>query len=65
MVASSGTVHMNQGCQMACLFVPKIPTWVDFGVPHNGKFWYLFAHILWSFGKFYGLLKYFMGIWYI
>jgi hypothetical protein len=40
------------------VFKPKIPLWVNFGGPYNGKCWY----ILWSFGIFNGHLVYFMVI---
>jgi hypothetical protein len=40
---------------------PKIAIWVHFGGYCNGRFWY----ILWTFGLYYGHLKYFTGIWYI
>jgi hypothetical protein len=48
------------------VFKPKIPIWVNFGEPWNGKRW----HILWSFGIFYGHFGIFYGhlylvIWYI
>jgi hypothetical protein len=36
------------------IFEPKIPIWVDFGGPWNGKCWY----ILWPFGIFYCHLLY-------
>jgi hypothetical protein len=32
---------------MVFVFKPKIPIWVNFGGPLNGKYWY----ILWSFGN--------------
>jgi hypothetical protein len=55
------------------IFVPKIPIWVNFGGPLNGKNVgvFMYAHleyimaiwyILWSFGVFYGHLVYFMVI---
>jgi hypothetical protein len=37
------------------VFKPKIPIWVNFGGPENGKYW--------SFGIFYGHSVYFMAIW--
>jgi hypothetical protein len=40
------------------VFKPKIPIWVIFGGPWNGKCWY----ILWSFGKVCGHLVYLMDI---
>jgi hypothetical protein len=50
------------------VFEPKIPIWINFGGPCDGRCWY----ILWPFGLFYGhlsilygLLVYFMVIWYI
>jgi hypothetical protein len=42
------------------VFKPKIQIWVNFGGSCNGRCWY----ILWALGSFYGLLLYFMGIWY-
>jgi hypothetical protein len=51
------------------LFRPKIPIWVYFGGPWNGKFWYIC--IFWSFGIFYDHWVYFWAfvnsvvIWYI
>jgi hypothetical protein len=47
------------GCQMVC-FQTKIPIWVNFGGSGDGRCWY----ILRTLGPFYGLLLYFMGIWY-
>jgi hypothetical protein len=41
------------------VFDPKIPIWVNFGGPWNGKCCY----ILLSFGIFYDHLEYFMDIW--
>jgi hypothetical protein len=43
------------------IFKPKIPFWENFGGSCNGRCWY----ILWTFGLFYGHLKYFMTTWYI
>jgi hypothetical protein len=40
------------------IFKPKIPIWVNFGGPWNGKGWY----ILNTFGKHYGQLVHFMDI---
>jgi hypothetical protein len=40
------------------VFKPKIPIWVNFGGPWNGKCFY----ILWPFGIFYWCLGYFMTI---
>jgi hypothetical protein len=42
------------------VFKPKIQILVKFGGPLNGK-----CYILWPFGIFYGLLVYFVIIWYI
>jgi hypothetical protein len=42
------------------VFKPKIQIWVNFGGSCNGRCWY----ILWTLGPFYGLLLYFMDIWY-
>jgi hypothetical protein len=42
------------------VFKPKIQIWVNFGGSLNGRCWY----ILWTLGPFYGLLLYFMDIWY-
>jgi hypothetical protein len=50
------------------VFKPKIPIWVNFGGPWNGKMLLYFmtiCNILWRFGLFYGDLVYFMAIWYI
>jgi hypothetical protein len=41
------------------IFKPKIPIWVNFGVPWIGKCWY----ILWQSVLFYGHLGYSMTIW--
>jgi hypothetical protein len=42
--------------------VPKIPIWVNFGGPCNGRCWY----ISWPFGLFTAIwYKYFMVVWYI
>jgi hypothetical protein len=46
---------------MVCFQTKKIPIWVNFGGPSNGKCLY----ILWSFGIFYGHLEYFTVIGYI
>jgi hypothetical protein len=43
------------------VFKPNIQIWVNFGGSCNGRW----RHILWTFGPFYGLLLYFMDIWYI
>jgi hypothetical protein len=50
------------------VFEPKIPIWVNFGGSCDGRCWC----ILWPFGLFdghlaifYGILEYFMVIWYI
>jgi hypothetical protein len=50
------------------VFKPKMPIWVNFGGPCDGRCWY----ILWPFGLFdghlaifYGFLVYVMVIWYI
>jgi hypothetical protein len=42
-------------------FKPKIPIWVNFGGPWNGKCW----SILWPFGIYYGNSVYFMAIWWV
>jgi hypothetical protein len=42
------------------VFKPKIQIWVNFVGSCNGRCWY----ILWTLGPFYGLLLYFMDIWY-
>jgi hypothetical protein len=39
---------------------PKIPIWVYFGGPWNGKCWY----ILWPFGIIYDHLVNYMAVWY-
>jgi hypothetical protein len=41
------------------IFIPKIPIWVNFGGPWNGKGWY----VLCPFGIFYGQVVYVMVIW--
>jgi hypothetical protein len=41
------------------VFKPKIPIWVNYGGPYNGKCWY----ILRSFEIFYCHLAYFIAIW--
>jgi hypothetical protein len=38
---------------------PKIPIWINFGGPWNGKCWY----ILWPYGIHYSNLVYFMASW--
>jgi hypothetical protein len=43
------------------IFKPKIPIWLNYSGPGNGKCW----NILWPFGIFYGHLAYFMAIWHI
>jgi hypothetical protein len=50
-------------CRVARWFIliPKIPIWVNFGGPWNGKCWYVF----WPFGIFYGHLVQFMAVWYM
>jgi hypothetical protein len=48
---------LDQGCQMV---YPKIQIWVNFEGSCSGRCWY----ILWTLGPFYGLLLYFMDIWY-
>jgi hypothetical protein len=50
-------------CRVARWFVfkAKIQIWVNFGGSWNGRWWY----ILWTLGPFYGLLLYFMDIWFI
>jgi hypothetical protein len=40
------------------IFRPKIPIWVNFGGPCNGRCWY----ILWTFDLFYGYFVYYMDI---
>jgi hypothetical protein len=40
------------------IFKPKIPIWVNFGGPYNGKCWY----IVWSFWNILRLLVYVMVI---
>jgi hypothetical protein len=40
------------------IFKPKIPIWVNFGGPWNGKGWY----IIWPFGIHYGHLEYIIKI---
>jgi hypothetical protein len=54
------------------IFKPKIPIWVDFGVPCIAGIFYgqlvnflAICYILWHFGIFYGTLVYFVVIWYI
>jgi hypothetical protein len=42
------------------VFKPKIQIWVNFGELCNRRCWYT----LWTLGPFYGLLLYFMDIWY-
>jgi hypothetical protein len=42
------------------VFKPKIQIWVNFGGSCDGRWWY----ILWTLGPFYGLLLYFMDLWY-
>jgi hypothetical protein len=51
---------------------PKIPIWVNFGVPFNGRYFYghlvyftAIRYILWSFGIIYGYLVYFIPFWYV
>jgi hypothetical protein len=41
------------------IFIPTIPIWVNFGVPRNGKYWYM----LWPIAIFYGNFVYFMNTW--
>jgi hypothetical protein len=41
-------------------FNPKIRIWVNFGRSWNG----ICLYILWTLGPFYGLLLYFMDVWY-
>jgi hypothetical protein len=64
----SGKKRSVFGIRVARWFVfePKIPIWINFGGPCDGRCWY----ILWPFGLFYGhlsilygLLVYFMAIW--
>jgi hypothetical protein len=50
------------------VFKPKIPVWVNFGEPFNGKCWVYFItiwNILRIFGKCYDHLIHFVSIWYI
>jgi hypothetical protein len=42
------------------VFKPKIQIWVNFGGSCNGRWW----HILLTLCPLYGLLLYFMDIWY-
>jgi hypothetical protein len=42
------------------VFKPKIQIWVNFGGSRNGRRWY----ILRTLGPFYGLLLFYMDIWY-
>jgi hypothetical protein len=42
------------------IFKPKIPIWVYFGGPWNGKCWY----ILWPFCIIYDHLVKYMAVWY-
>jgi hypothetical protein len=55
-----GTIAVSQKRQRTrvarwYIFKPKIPIWVNFGVPWNGKGWYM----LWPFGIYLGHLVYF------
>jgi hypothetical protein len=50
---------LNLGCQMV-VFKPKIQFWENLGGSCKGRCWY----ILWTLGPFYGLLLYFIDIWY-
>jgi hypothetical protein len=43
------------------IFIPKIPIWLYFEGPRNGKDCY----VVWPFGIFYGNLVYSIAIWYI
>jgi hypothetical protein len=43
------------------IFKPKIPVWVNFGGPWNGKYWYM----LWTFGIVCGHLVDFFPFWYV
>jgi hypothetical protein len=49
------------------IFIPKIPIWVNFGLPLNGKYWYRYCltirNILRPFGIFYDHSEYFTNIW--
>jgi hypothetical protein len=51
------------------VFKPNIPIWVDFGGSCYGKSWYTYFMTIWSILRplemFYGLLVYFVVIWYI
>jgi hypothetical protein len=42
--------------------MPKLPIWIYFGGPWNGKRWYMYFiaiwNILWSFVKFFGVIWY-------
>jgi hypothetical protein len=47
-----------------CIFIPKMPFWVNFGVSCNERCWYFFGHfvhfiaiwyILWPFGGHFGM----------
>jgi hypothetical protein len=55
----SGAVVAHNGSRWF-VFKPKIQIWVNLGGSCNGRCWY----ILWTLGPFYGLLLYFMDIWY-
>jgi hypothetical protein len=43
------------------IFKPKIPIWVNFGGPCNGRCWYIIC----PFGLFHDYTVYFVAIWYI
>jgi hypothetical protein len=49
----------RENCPDGIFFKPKIPIWVNFGMPYNKKYLY----ILCPFGIYYGHLVYFMVSW--
>jgi hypothetical protein len=53
--------HLADRVARRYIFVPKLPIWVNFGGPWNGKCWHIFCPI----GIFNGYLIYFRVIWYI
>jgi hypothetical protein len=41
MAAAAAAAELSSGLPDGLFFVPRIPIWVNFGGPWNGKCWYI------------------------
>jgi hypothetical protein len=59
-VSKNAVVNYRTRVARWFVFKPKIPIWINFGGPKNGKCWYTYCMVIWnilrSFGIFYGHL---------